>query len=224
MPAKKKITINRRDRKLIRRPGGLIASSAEIEAIKKLKLKAPKKTYKQLSAEYYQKAQIKTPSRLKNDAGQFLSKKEESEIKKAAKQLNIPLSQALAIFNETRPRLVRVEIGYTMLHSVLPNIDALHERNQNLFIRIKKEGSTRYIKHSFYNGRLIIDEINSKIFARIRKQNGSPLITSPDLPVVKTKEAYLIGTLAPVGFYIDYNSITSLKQLGQQEQQELNNF
>lgn len=224
MGKSKKITINSRDRKLIRRPGGLIASNKEIEAIKRLKLKQPKQSYKKLSAAYYQKAGIKAPSRLKNEAGQFLSKREESEVKKAAKELNIPINKALAIFNETRPRLVRVEIGYTMLHSVLPNVDALHDRNPGLFIRIKKEGSERYVKYSFYKGRLIIDAINSKIFKRIRKENGSPLITSPDLPVVKTKEAYLIGSIAAVGFYIDYNSITTLKKLSPQEQQELNNF
>lgn len=223
MSKKPAAKITRRDRSLIRRPGGLIASNAEIAAIKQLRAKSPKTPYKKLSAAFYASKGVTTaPERLKRSDGTFIGKAEAAEIKRAARELNIPIKQALAIHNETN-RLERVEIGSTMLHSQLANIDAMKERNKNLVVKIKLPGEKRYrVYKNTQRAKAVINKLNSDIFKKLRKglPKGKP-IPSDALPIIKAQEAYRIGQRAAVGVYLDYNTITSLDEMDSDEWDEL---
>lgn len=214
--------ITKRDRKLIRGPGGRIASNKHIESVKRSAKRAGL-TLKEANARYIKRNKLdeKYAPRLREPGTkQLISREAEREILKASKALNIPIEQATSIFFEGR--LKRVNLGNTPLHSLSSNIEAVADRTKKQVFKIKLPGEKRFRRFTDVNRAIkLIEEQKRIIFEQIRAESGKTVISSEEIPLIPVFEKFSPGQFLPEETKIDFTKIMSMSDLDDDERDEI---
>lgn len=205
-------------KKSFRRPNGTFLSENEARTI--ARKARGKKVTKGLINEYFKDFKDTREKPARNNKGQIISNVERDEIKQAAKELGISFSKALAISQERK--IVAEESDYRPMFEIEKELSGYLERNENLKIRIRHVGETRYRVFKGETGIIAAAEIMQEITQSILDQQNkerpkgtkkSTRIDSDRIPYIKIETERFAGSMTTQKISIDFNNVAQKGEL-----------
>ena len=195
-------------RKLIRRPGGAFASKQEIETIRKLHARSKgRKTYKELSADYFGK-QGYQPPQWKRRKDKLTNK----DIMDASKDLGMSVGQVKELYGKKKIRVK--QSPYKMLSALGSEIGGNEMRKPNMIVHFTPVGERRRTYKQDHEAQTF--EAIANVFQQIRSDLGlkaNERIPSEALPWISIQETYTPPDQVPDAMTIDLNQWIAQKDL-----------